>query len=227
MESPGVLYKNICCASEDKRPEITDSISKDQMSKWMSSSNWKVRNSAVKIAGEIRSEEYCEDLIRFLTDRTPASLFDRIFGGDFVQVGFIRRNAANSLAMIGHSSEIVSNALITAFGDPYWEVRTAAVRAFSILYKDNVPAKGLEKLKELLHDSKFEVVSETILVLGVLSDTPEILQSFRKFYSHSNSRVKIAVVRSLKKLYDRGMIKDEDHLRSELRNIFIPGHYKI
>ncbi len=227
MDSPLALNKKLSISSEAEKKEIISSISKDKMSEWMSSPNWKTRNLSVKIAGETGLVEYIDDLIRFLTDRTPASIIDRIFGGDFIQVGFIRRNAADSLGKIGHASERVKDALIAAFTDPYWEVRTASIRSYTLIYRENTSNSGIDSIREMLNDKKFEVVSEAVSALGQLAVTRDIIESFRKFYSHPNSRVKVAVVKSLKTMRARGLIKDDKELIAELRNIFIPGNYQI
>jgi hypothetical protein len=41
--------------------------------------------------------------VALLKDRWPAPWHKRLFGGDFVQVGFIRRNALTAIAKIGGS----------------------------------------------------------------------------------------------------------------------------
>ncbi|MFC1564050.1 HEAT repeat domain-containing protein [candidate division KSB1 bacterium] len=226
MESPEVIYRKLTGVDESQKAETGKSVSKEYISNLLSSPDWKVRNLGIKIIGELRSKEFIDDIIRFLTDRTPASFIDRILGGDFFQVGFIRRNSAETLSKINDNSEKVLDALVMATEDPYWEVRVAAVRAISTIFPESGSERAVGSIGKLFSDKKFEVVSEAVLAIGEISTDPGIMTSFKKLYDHPNSRVKKSIVSAVNRLHRRDIIKDDKVIISELSNIFIPGMYK-
>jgi UDP-N-acetylglucosamine--N-acetylmuramyl-(pentapeptide) pyrophosphoryl-undecaprenol N-acetylglucosamine transferase len=54
---------------------------------------------------------------------------NRLMGGDYQQVGFIRRNIFDSLIMLDICNPDVCDAIRIGLDDPYFEVRSHAARA--------------------------------------------------------------------------------------------------
>jgi len=209
------------------RQNITDSLSYDLVTTWLNDPSWKIRNNAVKIIGELRLTGFTDTLANFVTDRTPAKFMDRILGGDYYQVGFIRRNASYALGYLNNTGEKVTAALLEASKDRYWEVRAEAINAIRKLYRNNVPPEILEAVSHALRDKNFEVVAQAVCTLGDLSTRENVVNDLRKTYDHPNIIVKTVVAETLKKLHERGVIKDRSKLTAELNNIFIPGIYSL
>lgn len=222
---PETIIQQIKNADSAGRTIIADSLSNDLINSWLSDNNWKVRNAAVKIIGELKLTTYSDTLIKFITDRTPAKFIDRLLGGDYYQVGFIRRNAAHALGRVGKPSPELTAALLTAIKDTYWEVRAAAIEAFQKLYSDESSTEIVQALMKALQDSKFEVVAQAVYALGVLSPNEAVIHHFQKLYDHPNILVKTAIIDTLKTLVKKGIVTDEKKVNDELNNIFIPGKY--
>jgi len=229
MTSSNSLLTDIKNTSPEspERQKIADSISHDIVTTWLKDPSWKIRNNAVKIITALRLTEFTEILATILTDRTPAKLIDRLLGGDYYQVGFIRRNSAYALGFMKNTGEKVTSALLEASKDRYWEVRAEAINAMRRLYNKEVPSEILKTVSHALADKNFEVVAQAICTLGYLSIRENVVNDLRKTYDHPNIIVKTVVVETLKKLHDRGVIKEQTTLSEELKNIFIPGMYSL
>ncbi len=63
---------------------------------------WQERNLGVKLIGFTQHREKIPTLLKMLCDRTPVSRIKRFFGGDFQQVGFIRRNIVQALEVMDY-----------------------------------------------------------------------------------------------------------------------------
>lgn len=209
------------------RHKIAGSLSHDLVSTWLDDPSWKIRNNAVKIISGLKLSDFTETLAEIVADRTPAKLKDRMLGGDYYQVGFIRRNAAYALGCMNNTGAIVTSALLKASKDRYWEVRAEAINAFRRLYTKNVPSDILEAVCHALQDKTFEVVAQAVCTLGNISTQENVVNDLRQTYDHPNIIVKTVVVEMLKKLHERGVIKDRTKLSEELKNIFIPGIYTL
>ncbi|MFC1513631.1 HEAT repeat domain-containing protein [candidate division KSB1 bacterium] len=201
--------------------QVTD----DQLQTWLASSNWRIKNSAVKIIGELKSDKFTDQLKEFISDNTPASFINRILGGDFINVGFVRRNSVITIRKIGITDDSIKEVLLKALKDPYWEVRSESIITLKEFYADNCPNDVIESIILCLQDKKFEVVEQTAYAVGKLSNNESGVNSLRVLYDHPNVLVKIAVVSALKSLHKRNIIKDKESLAEELSNIFIPGNH--
>ncbi|MFC1557767.1 HEAT repeat domain-containing protein [candidate division KSB1 bacterium] len=213
-------------ASRLKEAEILPDERREEFKKYteeyLASDNWKTRNVGVKLAGILRYNDVITRLINMLTDRTPDSLINRLLGGDYYQVGFIRRNCIRSLIQLKEYNDDIENALYTALNDPYWEVVTEAVKALVCLSpEDKYP--GLEKrFITLLESDNFEVLATVIFSLGEIAANKEILQVLSRFYYFPNQKVKKTIIKTLYILLSRGIIKNKEELSKELEYIFIP-----
>src|SRR3989338_6432595 len=81
--------------------------------------NWKIRNIGVKLFGEIRCKDGVQSLCNMLSDRK--------------EIGFIRRNSAKALGMIGLNTQNAIEALSESVNDNYWEIRTEAIKSLGLL----------------------------------------------------------------------------------------------
>ena len=105
---------------------------------------WQDRNLGVKLIGLTRYREKIPTLLEMLSDRTPVSRVKRFFGGDFEQVGFIRRNIVRALEIMDYFDHDVEKHLLEAMEDPYFEVRAQACR----LHRSFWPVSGRKKVMD-------------------------------------------------------------------------------
>ena len=206
----------------EKLPDSKREEFKNYTREYLQSDNWKIRNVGVKLVGMLGFKEMIPELIKMLIDRTPDKFLNRLLGGDFVQVGFIRRNCIRSLIMLKESNREITEALHKALDDPYWEVRAEAVNAIAKLISKNALSDIEKKLIELLNDKRFEVVLSSVESLGLIARNREVLKHLRRLYYYPNQKVKMMLIKSLHNLFARGIITDEKELRDELNQIFIP-----
>ena len=210
----------------EKLSDLNKEEFKTYAKEYLQSEKWRIRNVGVKMVGLLGFKEMIPELIKMLTDRTPAKFLNRLLGGDFVQVGFIRRNCIRSLAALKESNREVREALYMALDDPYWEVRTEAVNAIAKLFSKENLSDIEKKLIELLHDKKFEVILFTVESLGSIARDKEVLKHLRKLYFHPNQKVRVMLVKTLHNLFARGIIPDKKELTNEINQIFIPSSMK-
>jgi len=225
MISAETVYRTLEKSLPEERFAIAGTITDELIRSWLIDKNWRVRNCAVKIIGLMKREQYVQDLVCIMTDRTSVPIINRLFGGDFYQVGFIRRNAASALGAIGIITPEVISGLFCALRDPYWEVRVESIRTCRKLFSHNSPLELFEVISRLTSDRSFEVVVEAVTAMGELASDSSVVNELRNVYNHPNVLVKTAGVNALKKLYERAVITDKMIIIRELSNIFIPGKY--
>lgn len=194
---------------------------------FLSSPNWRVRNIGVKLVGKHEDQSFLPILLTIIVDKTPAPWFERWFGGDYFNVGFIRRNCIRSIREIGIFSQEIKAVLVMALKDPYWEVRVEAVAALGNLcpLHDLDRDQILKEIGALTHDPAFEVICQVVHTLSLCSTSPAVVSVFQELYYKSNRKVKQAVYKALETLYQRGVIRDIKSLKTEQSEIFIPGGY--
>ena len=145
-------------------------------------------------------------LLSILRDRTKVNLLKRLFGGDFIHGGFLRRNAIEfGIRLLGVASDEVKEVLIEVLrDDPYFEVRAMAAKALGEFME---PSDELEtQLGEALDDRYPEVVIEVIGALGALARRPEVVQQLERFYLHESWQIRWQVVVVLARLLERGVV---------------------
>ena len=199
---------------------------------FLKNERWSIRNEGVKLAGLLGFRDRLPFLLALLRDRTPAPFFQRLLGGDYRQVGFIRRNAVSAIGRLGVYDAPVRAVLLDLLADPYYEVRSAAARAFADLAhgKETVDADGerdaevLNGLRGLLRESSFEIRSAAIRALGRMGDGA-VAEWLRPFYQDPNGKVRQAVIDALADLVGRKMIVDLDGLREELDDILVTSNH--
>jgi UDP-N-acetylglucosamine--N-acetylmuramyl-(pentapeptide) pyrophosphoryl-undecaprenol N-acetylglucosamine transferase len=182
----------------------------------LTSPSWPERNLGVKLIGLLKHEEKLSSLLHLLADRTPASRLQKFFGGDYRQVGFIRRNALISLQILNRWGPEVEARIFEALDDGYYEVRAQAARtmghcAEALLQKQAVT----EKLLSLIKDRSFEVVREAVLALGAVGETREVAKGLLGLKEHHYWQVREAALRAVTMLVERGIVTDRDWLLEE------------
>lgn len=205
-------------------PEDEQRYLENRIDQALLSKRWQERNLGIKLAGLTHYRKRLPFLLGCITDRTPAPLGHRLLGGDFLQVGFIRRNALQAVWRIGIVDHSVRQAILTALDDPYFEVRSWAARAVSRLLDGIGRDAEMEKrLRKNLRDRWFEVVAFTLDPLGELSTDPDIVKDLTPLLENKNWKVQEATVRCLVRLLERGIIEISEDLEQRMRRIPMKG----
>jgi UDP-N-acetylglucosamine--N-acetylmuramyl-(pentapeptide) pyrophosphoryl-undecaprenol N-acetylglucosamine transferase len=182
----------------------------------LTSPSWPERNLGVKLIGLLKHEEKLSSLLHLLADRTPASQLQRFFGGDYRQVGFIRRNALISLQILNKWGPEVEARVFEALDDGYYEVRAQAARTMGHCAEELLQKQAVtEKLLSLIKDRSFEVVREVVLALGAVGGDREVAKVLLGLKEHHYWQVREAALRALTMLVERGIVTDRDWLLEE------------
>jgi UDP-N-acetylglucosamine--N-acetylmuramyl-(pentapeptide) pyrophosphoryl-undecaprenol N-acetylglucosamine transferase len=182
----------------------------------LTSPSWQVRNVGVKLIGFLQHQQRVVSLLHLLADRTPASRLQRLFGGDYRQVGFIRRNIVISLRLLNTWGPEVEARVFEALDDTYYEVRAQAARTIAH-YAEALSQKQAvtEKLTELVKDGSFEVVKEAVLALGSVGEEPQVAETLLGLREHHYWQVREAALRAITKLVERSVVMDRVRLLNE------------
>ena len=175
----------------------------------LGSKSWAARNNGVKQIGLLRDAGRLPLLLHLLADRTPASFIERAFGGDFRQVGFIRRNVVHAIGRIGVLEKRVEGALMLALADPYYEVRVEAARAVAA-FGTRFEGRGAlaEVLESLLSDRNHEVASAAAEALGKVGSGSRDIERLLSLKDHRFWQVREAGLKGLRSLVERGEVED-------------------
>jgi len=224
LQINSILPDQLLRSFEKNELEPDDSI-RFLVKEYLYSSNWKIRNVGVKLVGLSGYTEFLPRLVKMIVDRNPVPWWKRSFGGDFCEVGFIRRNCIRSIRSLGYFSQDVRRAVHNALSDPYWEVRVEALRTIPILFprEEYEVGRVQSEIKKLLNDKSFEVKEAAVLTVGKIVTDPDVLHKLRKLYSHPNLKIRKALTQCLQTLFDRGIIPEREQLEREQENIFVPG----
>jgi UDP-N-acetylglucosamine--N-acetylmuramyl-(pentapeptide) pyrophosphoryl-undecaprenol N-acetylglucosamine transferase len=199
----------------------------------LSQKGWQERNLGVKLIGLTRHSEKIPTLLQMLSDRTPASLARRMFGGDFEQVGFIRRNIVNALMVMDHFESEVENHLLGAMEDPYFEVRAQACRAvihFGAFFVGNLAC--VEALLGRLGDSCFEVVIEAARALGEIGTETTAVDALLAMNQAHYWQTRNAALQGIKRMIERGVLTPSEELIANLSSFILTStdfrpHFQI
>ena len=168
------------------------------------------RNVGIKLVGYLQYVEQVPLLLSILRDRTKVSLLQRLFGGDYVHGGFLRRNAIEfGIRRLMVFGDEVREALLGALrDDPYFEVRAMAAKALgeSMIQSDELECE----LVAALDDSYPEVIIEVIGALGAVARRRDIVVHLQRFYLHGSWQVRRQVVAVLYRLLERRVVVMED-----------------
>ncbi|ROQ90858.1 UDP-N-acetylglucosamine--N-acetylmuramyl-(pentapeptide) pyrophosphoryl-undecaprenol N-acetylglucosamine transferase [Desulfosoma caldarium] len=179
--------------------------------------SWALRNLGVKLIGLTRYQEKTATLVHMLLDRTPASRLERWFGGDFRQVGFIRRNAVHALMVMNRMDPLVEEAIMAAMEDPYYEVRAQACRAVSHFGKYLAGKESwLKAVLEKLEDRCFEVKVEAARALGEVGTDGRAMEALLNLGEAFHWQVRNAALMGVRRLLERQVIWPCEELSEKL-----------
>jgi len=185
------------------------------------SRDWERRNLGVKLVGLLHARDKTPLLLALLNDRRPAPLVKRLFGGDYVQVGFIRRNIMTALGRLGEVSPEIEAALLAALEDPYFEVRAEAARTAALLADRLSDRSGMVAgLRRLLPDRWLEVAAAAAHALGKVGQAHDALPALLALRDARFWRLRAAALEGLLALVERGEGGDPAALVGPL-NLFV------
>ncbi len=188
----------------------------------LASESWERRNVGVKLLGLLKARDQEPLLLALLADRRPVSFVKRLLGGDYVQVGFIRRNIITAFGRIGDPSPEVESALLSAFDDPYYEVRAEAARV-SVRLSGGFRNRDalVAGLKRLLRDRWLEVASAAARALGEVGSERDALPVLLALKDARFWRVRAAALEGLLALVARGEGGDPEALIAGLNGFVL------
>ncbi|MGW8320616.1 MAG: glycosyltransferase [Thermodesulfobacteriota bacterium] len=190
----------------------------------LGSPRWQDRNTGVKLVGLIGYGERLPTLLYVITDRTRVAWHQRLLGGDFEQVGFIRRNALQATWRIRTYGPEVREALLLALSDPYYEVRSWAARGVERLCSFIGEDPELVRLlRRNLKDRWFEVVVSSLRALGRITKDPTILTDLVPLFAHKNWKVQQATVRCLMRLMQADVVRLPPEAEEWMHKIPVKG----
>jgi UDP-N-acetylglucosamine--N-acetylmuramyl-(pentapeptide) pyrophosphoryl-undecaprenol N-acetylglucosamine transferase len=210
----------------DPRKVISDADDLDyyrhRAASLLTSPSWPERNLGVKLIGLLKHAEKLSSLLHLLANRTPASRLQRLFGGDYREVGFIRRNILISLQILNKWGPEVEARVFEALDDSYYEVRAQAARTMGHFAKELIQKQAVkEKLLTLIKDRSFEVVREVVLALGAVGEDREVVEALLGLKEHHYWQVREAALQAVTVLAKRGIVLDYDWLFNEISQFII------
>ncbi|MBD3166887.1 hypothetical protein GF324_09830 [bacterium] len=166
---------------------------------------WLMRNEGIKLLGLTRHEERLGLLVYIVTDRTPASALHRRLGGDYRQVGFLRRNAMAAFALIGQWNDEIRRAVLAGLNDPYYEVRSWTCRFLRSLrtqafLEDEQIIRGVRSLTD---DHSVEVRAEALHTFGQIGAPDDVLEVTRPLLLDFHVPLRMGVLRAFEELEAR------------------------
>jgi len=188
----------------------------------LSHKSWQVRNLGVKLIGLTRYAEALPTLLEMFSDRTPVNRIKRALGGDYEQVGFIRRNIIHALQVLDHFDPEVEKHLLLALADNYFEVRAQACRTaayFGGFLKGN--QIWLDALRDRLADPCFEVVCEAANAIGEVGKDFRAANALLALKESHYWQVRNAALHGLKRLIDRGVLDPSPELLASMSGFIL------
>ena len=195
--------------------------------------SWQERNLGIKLLGLLAAREKIPALITLFNDRTPVSFFKKLLGGDFEQVGFIRRNIITTLTRIGEMSPDVETALLTGLQDPYYEVRAEAAHAAAFFGRRlSSPKDFISALLKLLEDPNIDVSTAAAEALGKMGGKSDALPALLGLWDTKLWRMRTAVLRGINHLVERGEVDNLDELEAQVPKFILTStdfkpHFEI
>jgi UDP-N-acetylglucosamine--N-acetylmuramyl-(pentapeptide) pyrophosphoryl-undecaprenol N-acetylglucosamine transferase len=195
--------------------------------------SWQERNLGVKLLGLLAARERISALLVLFHDRKPVSFLKRLLGGDFEQVGFIRRNIITALIRIGDLSPEVETAILTGLEDPYYEVRAEAAHAAAFFGSAiSSPKHIVSALIKLLPDPNIDVSTASAEALGKLGGESDALPALLGLWDTRFWRMRTAVLRGIHHLVERGQVSKLDELEAQVPKFILTStdfkpHFEI
>lgn len=178
--------------------------------------DWQERNLGVKLLGLLHAREKIPALLALFHDRKRVSLLKRLFGGDFEQVGFIRRNIIVALMRMNALSPDIEQALRIGFEDPYYEVREECAHA-AAFFADTLSCRApfISALLKLLDDPTLDVSAAAAEALGKLGGEHDALPALLHLWDTKFWKMRAAVLRGLLNLVERGQVANWEILETQ------------
>lgn len=178
---------------------------------------WQERNVGVKLLGLLHAKEKIPALLTLFNDRTPAAPIKRMFGGDYEQVGFIRRNIVTALVRINEITPEVEKALLAGLEDPYYEVRAEAARA-AAFFGSRLPSPGrlITALLKVLNDTNIDVSVAAAEALGKIGSEHDAMPALLGMWDTRLWKLRAAVLRGLLYLIERGEVSRLDIVEAQV-----------
>jgi len=195
--------------------------------------SWQERNLGIKMLGLLAARERIPALLELFNDRKPVSLLKRLLGGDFEQVGFIRRNVITALVRIGDLTPEVETAILTGLEDPYYEVRAEAAHAAAFFgSKISSPKPFISALLKLLPDPNIDVSTAAAEALGKLGDDSDALPALLGLWDTKFWRMRTAVLHGIHHLVERGQVANLGELEAQVPKFILTStdfkpHFEI
>ncbi|MEJ2111705.1 MAG: glycosyltransferase, partial [Acidobacteriota bacterium] len=177
---------------------------------------WQNRNLGVKLLGLLGAEDKIPALLVLLFEKKPVSRIKKLLGGDFEQVGFIRRNIFTALMRLDLLSPQIEKALQAGLTDPYYEVRAQAAHAVAHFGPRLQSIDALvPELKKLLSDPNIDVVLAAAEALGSTGGEKDALPALLGMWDARLWKVRSAVLRGILHLVKRGVIRNPEVIEEE------------
>jgi UDP-N-acetylglucosamine--N-acetylmuramyl-(pentapeptide) pyrophosphoryl-undecaprenol N-acetylglucosamine transferase len=190
---------------------------KNRAASLLTTPSWEARNLGVKLLGLMKARDKLPLLLTVFNDRRPAFWLKRLLGGDFEQVGFIRRNILSAFVLIGKVTPEVEEALLLSFSDPYYEVRAEGARASARL------GPGISRFGEIvaalvnqLRDRNLEAAGAAAEALGKLGGPEDALPALLALNKFKYWKIRAAALRGIHSLVERGKVYDLNALSKAL-----------
>ena len=190
------------------RPEDIEYF-KSRAGALLTASDWPSRNLGVKLLGLLDAREMIPVLLAMLGERKPVSPFKRLFGGDFEQVGFIRRNIITALTRLNTLTPEVEKGLLAGFRDPYYEVRAECAKA-AYRFNERIAAREsfIAELMRVLDESNLDVSTGAAEALGKLGGEHDALNALLNLCNTKYWRLRAAALTGIFHLVKRGQVAD-------------------
>jgi len=188
----------------------------------LASPGWEQRNLGVKLLGLLHARDKLPLLLALLADKRPAPWPQRLLGGDYRQVGFIRRNVLTAIGRLGVVKREVERALLAAFEDPYFEARAEAARTASRLAERLTDRAAIvEGLRPLVHDRWLEVGAAAAEALGRIGGVHDALPTLLALKDAKYWMVRAAALEGILSLVRRGEAGDHAVLKADLQEFVL------
>ena len=173
------------------------------------SPEWQNRNLGVKLAGLLNAREKLPILLAMLNERKRVSPLKRIFGGDFEQVGFIRRNIVTAFIRLDTLTPEIEVSLLDGLDDPYYEVRAECARA-AAHFNERITARArfIASLAGILNEPDLDVGTAAAEALGKLGGENDALPALLNLWDTKYWRLRAAALKGILHLVRRGRVSD-------------------
>jgi UDP-N-acetylglucosamine--N-acetylmuramyl-(pentapeptide) pyrophosphoryl-undecaprenol N-acetylglucosamine transferase len=194
---------------------------------------WQKRNLGVKLLGLLDACEKIPTLLALFGEHRRVSHLKRFFGGDFEQVGFIRRNIVIALTRLNTLTPEVESALLAGFRDPYYEVRAECAKA-AYHFNERIAAREafIAELMSVLRESNLDVSTAAAEALGRLGGEHDALPALLDLRDTKYWRLRTAALRGIFHLVKRGCVEDLETAESRVSQFILTStdfrpHFEI